>query len=370
MDDRVRAEKLPHRAGVPEWAQHAVWYQIFPERFRNGDPANDPQLSDVSDRPIPGWSVCPWGKDWYARDPWDWRPQDFYQAVYARRFGGDLPGVREKLDYLQDLGVNAIYLNPVFMAPSLHKYDASCLHHVDPTFGPDRAGDLERLARANETEDPRTWIWTEADRCFVGLVAEIHRRGMRVIIDGVFNHTGTHFFAFQDLLRNGRRSRYRDWYRVSRWHPDGRFDYDGWFGHKALPELARTDECLAEPVCRYVFDITRRWMDPNGDGDPSDGVDGWRLDVAFCVPHGFWKRWRKVVKGINPEAYLTGEIVSLAEEYLRGDEFDAVMNYVWLYPSVRFFSRGKHPITTGAGRPGAGLSPGRWLRAAEPPGLA
>jgi len=257
-----------------------------------------------------------------------------------------LIGIRDKLDYLQDLGVNALYLNPIFMARSLHKYDGSSFHHIDPTFGPDREGDLRAIREARETEDPATWIWTAADRYFLDLVRDIHERGMRIIIDGVFNHTGTAFFAFRDILHNGRASRYRDWYRIQRWNKNGTFKYRGWFNHAALPELARTRDNLVRPVRNYIFHITRRWMDPDGDGDPSDGIDGWRLDVAFCVPHGFWKEWRRLVKSINPEAYLTGEIVTLASPWLRGDEFDAVMNYMWLYPSVDFFAPGRRPISS------------------------
>lgn len=333
------------RAVVPEWARDAIWYQVFPERFRRGVPASDPQQEDCLDQPIKGWSISPWGQDWYRQEPWESARGDFFKSVYCRRFGGDLVGLRSKLDYLQDLGVNAIYLNPVFMAPSLHKYDAACLHHVDPTLGPDRAGDLDLLARAGETEHSGSWIWTSADRYLVELIADVHRRGMHIILDGVFNHVGTRFFAFRDLQQRGRKSRYADWFRVTKWRRDGTFDYEGWFGHKGLPELGRDAKTLAEPVRRYIFDITKRWMDPDGDGDPSDGVDGWRLDVAFCVPHGFWKAWRRWVKGINPQAFLTGEIVDLAADFLKGDEFDSVMNYTWLFPSVRFFSRSPNPIT-------------------------
>lgn len=337
-----------HRTGnsVPDWARDAIWYQIFPERFRNGEPNNDPCPGDIATGSVPGWRVSPWGMDWYRQAAWERKLGPFYRSVYLRRYGGDLIGVREKLDYLQDLGVNAIYLNPIFMARSLHKYDGSCFHHIDPTFGPDREGDLRAIREAQETDDPTTWIWTAADRYFLDLVRDIHARGMRIIIDGVFNHTGTAFFAFQDILQNGRASRYRDWYRIQRWHKNGTFKYRGWFNHVALPELARTRDNLVRPVRDYIFHITRRWMDPDGDGDPSDGIDGWRLDVAFCVPHGFWKEWRRLVKSINPEAYLTGEIVTLAGPWLRGDEFDAVMNYMWLYPSVDFFAPGRKPISS------------------------
>ncbi len=325
-------------AAVPDWARDAIWYQVFPERFRNGRRDNDPQVSDFSDRPVPGWRVMPWGHDWYAQQPWERRRGDFFHSVFLRRYGGDLIGLRERLDYLQDLGVNALYLNPIFHAPSLHKYDASSLHHIDPALGPDRAGDLRALAAARETEDPATWIWTAADRYFLDLVREVHRRGMRIILDGVFNHTGRDFFAFRDLLARGRASRYRDWYKIRQWRPDGTFDYDGWFGHQSLPEFAQRRGQLARPVRDYLFAITRRWMDPDGDGDPADGIDGWRLDVAFCLPHAFWRQWRRLVKDINPQAYTTAEIVTLASDYLRGDEFDAVMNYEWLYAVLGFFT--------------------------------
>lgn len=327
----------PKQQGVPEWARDAIWYQIFPERFRNGSRANDP-----CEPGIPGWKVSPWGQDWYRQEAWEKRRGDFFRSVFDRRFGGDLIGVREKLDYLQDLGINAVYLNPVFQAPSLHKYDAACLHHIDPTFGPDRDGDLKSIARAKETEDPATWIWTSADRYFLDLVGEMHRRGMRVIIDGVFNHAGREFFAFRDLLARGRASRYRDWFKIRKWNADGTFEYDGWFGHRALPEFGRTKNDLAAPVREYLFNITRRWMAPQGDAGA--GVDGWRLDVAFCVPHGFWRKWRRHVKAINPDAYLTAEIVTLAPEWLKGDQFDAVMNYAWLYPTYSFFAPGPKAI--------------------------
>jgi glycosidase len=323
---------------APDWARDAIWYQIFPERFRNGSRRNDPKLSDITERAVPGWRIVPWGLDWYALDRWERPTADFWKTVYLRRYGGDLIGVRKKLGYLQELGVNAIYLNPVFMAPSLHKYDASCLHHIDPTFGPDRAGDLALLARARETEDPATWVWTAADRYFIDFLADAHARGMRVIIDGVFNHVGLRFFAFRDLQMSGRRSRYAKWFKIKKWNADETFEYEGWFGHKMLPEFAQTKDNLVPPVRKYIFDITSRWMDPDGDGDPRDGVDGWRLDVAYCVPLGFWRAWRRHVKRINPDAYLTAEIVGRADDYLRGDAFDAVMNYMWMYPTVNFFA--------------------------------
>ncbi len=186
---------------VPDWAADAVWYQIFPERFRNGDPTNDPTRETLETPVVPdsSWRVSPWTGDWYARAAWEQRlGPDFYDnGVFHRRYGGDLKGVRDQLDYLQRLGVNALYFNPVFYARSLHKYDGSSFHHVDPNFGPDPAGDLRLMA--TETADPATWKWTTADRTFLDLIRDAHGRGMRVVIDGVFNHTGRDFFAFNDI---------------------------------------------------------------------------------------------------------------------------------------------------------------------------
>lgn len=350
-DDRgllINAVTTSITCNVPDWARDAVWYQIFPERFRNGAVKSNPRIEDITEYPVPGWTINPWGADWYRAMPWEQAPAHGRGGVYLRRYGGDLVGVREKLDYLQELGVNALYLNPVFTARSLHKYDGATFHHIDPTFGPDRDGDIRALAAAKETEDPSTWIWTAADRYLLDLVKEVHRREMRIILDGVFNHTGREFFAFQDLLKHGRNSKYVDWYLVQQWRKNGSFEYKGWFNHKALPEFNRTSDNLAEPVRQYIFDCTRRWMDPENDGDCAKGIDGWRLDVAFCVPHGFWRDWRTLVKSINPDAYLTAEIVADATDYLQGDQFDAVMNYMWTYPTVRFFSPAQKPLDKSA----------------------
>ncbi len=123
---------------------------------------------------------------------------------------------------------------------------------------------------------------------------------MRIILDGVFNHSGTQLLRVPGPAEERARSRYADWFRINEWNDDGTFDYEGWFGHAGAARAGADEDDLAKPVRDYIFDITRRWMDPDGDGDPSDGVDGWRLDVAFCVPHGFWKSWRAHVKSINP----------------------------------------------------------------------
>ena len=283
---------------LPEWSQDAIWYQIFPERFRNGDPANDPTPESVEVPAASGWRVTPWTNDWYERQPHERSERDFWWSIDQRRYGGDLQGVLDKLGYLQKLGVTAIYFNPVFEAYSSHKYDWSCLHHIDRHFGPDPEGD--RQLAMNETELPSTWHWTAADLLFRRLLKEAHQRGIRVVIDGVFNHSGTRCWAFQDVLKNQQHSRYANWYDVTRWRrpgsPTNEFAYKGWWNIKDLPEF-REDQHGPVPGPRdYFFDITRRWMDPDGDGDPSDGVDGWRMDVANEVSAEFWKEWRRRVK--------------------------------------------------------------------------
>ncbi len=197
------------------------------------------------------------------------------------------------------------------------------------------------MGRRRTTEDPSTWQWTAADRLFLKLIEESHKRGIRIVIDGVFNHSGTQFWAFLDIVKNQQRSRYADWFDVRRWDnpstPENEFDYKGWWDYKGHPEFREDENGFIKPVREYFFNITKRWMDPNGDGDPSDGVDGWRLDVANDVSHVFWKEWRTVVKGVNPEAYIVGEIWDDASTWLKGDEFDAVMNYRFSRAMVRFF---------------------------------
>ena len=333
---------------APEWAKHVVWYQIFPERFYNGDPSNDPIRERVGgDTELPeGWEISKWTGDWYERAGWEHEMgPEFRDAVFFRRYGGDLQGIIDKLDYLQELGINAIYLNPIFDAVSLHKYDTSYYHHVDRFFGPDPEGD-RAIIEQEDPEDPSTWQWTSADKLFLELVEKVHERGMRIIIDAVFNHTGTDFWAFRDVKERQQDSPYSDWYNVISFsngrvngHQDHKghnndngkataFDYHSWWGFKDLPELKEVDGTLVEPVRTHIKHITRRWMDPHGNGDLSKGVDGWRLDVPNEIGKPFWEEWCSFVRSINPEAYITGEIWDeAADEYISADLFDAVMNY-------------------------------------------
>ena len=330
------------------WAQGIVWYQLFPERFCNGDPANDPVASEVPEL-FPGdpWEISPWTSDWYEVQPWEKarNEDDFYELnmVFARRYGGDLEGVIQKLDYLQKLGIDAIYFNPLFEAESLHKYDGSTYHHIDDNFGPDPTGDKQRLAEAHETEDPATWIWTEADKLFLKLLDEAHKRNIRVVLDGVFNHTGVACFVFQDIIRNQQNSRYADWYLIDQWDDpnteENEFDYKGWWGYKTLPEFKEDSLGLVRGPRQYVFNATRRWLDPNQDGDTSDGIDGWRLDVANEIATAFWVEWYHLVKSINPSAITVSELWDDASDWIHGDQkrMDNTMNYLLSRAIVDFF---------------------------------
>ncbi len=322
----------------PDWAKDAVWYQIFPERFHNADPSNDPTRERIG--APEGWEITPWTSDWYARADWEQkRGAQFRSFATTRRYGGDLQGVMDKLDYLDSLGVTVIYFNPIFDAVSMHKYDASSYHHIDRHFGPDPEGDWA-IMQSEDPLDPSTWKWTSADSLFLNLIKEAKQRDIRIVIDGVFNHTGRDFWAFRDLLENKQNSRFSGWYEGVQFTDtlaDG-FDYKGWWGYKGLPEFKEERENLIPPIRKHIFDITRRWMDPNGDGDPSDGIDGWRLDVAEDVGIEFWRDWHKHVRSINPNALTIAETwTDAAQTYIDEDLFDVVMNYRFAYAAHDFF---------------------------------
>ncbi|MAY74031.1 MAG: hypothetical protein CMJ31_04755 [Phycisphaerae bacterium] len=331
---------------TPGWAMGRVWYQVFPERFWNGEASNDPRDPRVVTL---GWTDPWWevqGREveaaWLRRqaDPrmHGYRPSGeagaFSSVVFARRYGGDLQGVVERLDHLERLGVDGLYLCPIFQSRSLHKYDAADHRHVDSSFG--GSGEVDTIHRhdARETADPRTWRWTEADRYFVDtLIPEARRRGMRVMLDGVWNHVGMDHWAFRDVMERGRASAYADWFEVD-FDDAGRVSgWQGWTGRNGdLPEFRQTPEGDLAPAAKaHVFEVTRRWMDPNGDGDPSDGVDGWRLDVAAEVGRRFWADWRALVKSINPEALIIAELWFDGEAYYDGTAFDGQMNYPFAF---------------------------------------
>ena len=270
----------------PKWAREAIWYQIFVERFRNGNPANDPTLETCENAlidPLPSdWALTPWGHNWYKQETWA-KPTglDFYRTIQMRRYGGDLDGVEEKILYLKELGITAIYFNPINDAPSLHKYDARHYHHIDVTFGDDVKGDLAIIATENHA-DPSSWKWTSADKKFISLVRKLHAEGIRVILDFSWNHTGNNFWAFKDIGKNLEKSAFKDWFHTKfiKDEKTGKttMEYDGWVGVKSMPELKKintTGKKAGHPyegnifpeVKEHIFAVCKRWMDPNGDGN-------------------------------------------------------------------------------------------------------
>jgi glycosidase len=233
-------------------------------------------------------------------------------------------------------------LNPIFKAEDLHKYDTTDYRHVDDHFG--FAGDINDLH--GETDDPATWQWTKTDKLFLDFIAEAHRQGFKVIIDGVFNHVGTANAQFQDVKKNGRNSKYADWFTVTSWEP---FHWTGWGGAPdgALPEFHKDPTLgIVHGPREWIMDITRRWLAP--DGDPSRGVDGFRLDACENIPRPFWVDWRKLVKSINPDAYVTGEIWSICPQWLGGDTFDATMQYPFAEAEESFFVDQNNSISPSA----------------------
>ncbi|MDB5249918.1 MAG: alpha-amylase [Segetibacter sp.] len=331
---------------TPEWSKGVVWYQIFPERFNNGDRNNDPKVTDQNGAypfdDTSAFEIHPWTSDWYQLQPYEQKNgKNIYFNIQRRRYGGDLQGILNKLDYIESLGVNAIYLTPIFWSPSSHKYDALCYHHVDPTFGPDPGGDKKLMEKENPLK-PETWVWTSADLLALKLIEEVHKRKMYIIFDGVFNHLGVKNFAFQDVERNQQASPYNDWFMVESWRDPAKgtaFKYKGWFGVTTLPELKEDSTGIVAGPKEYIFNATKRWMNPMNKG-ATHGIDGWRLDVAYDVGHPFWKDWRKWVRSINPQAYMTAELVYPIEQtrpYLSGDEFDATMNYNFAFIMHDFF---------------------------------
>lgn len=261
---------------TPDWVKNAVFYQIFPDRFAWSSRVNKPGLFEK-------WESLP--------------------TIYGFK-GGDLMGVYEKLDYLEDLGINAIYLNPIFQSASNHRYHTHDYYQVDPLLGGNDA--------------------------FKTLLNAAHDRGIRIVLDGVFNHASRGFFPFNHILENGQDSPYIDWFKVHGFPLNayqGKPNYDCWWNLPALPKL-NTENPI---VRRYIMDIARYWVD--------QGIDGWRLDVPFEIKTaGFWEEFRDVVKTANPDAYIVGEIPSEAQDWLNsGDKFDAVMNYQLSHAAVSFF---------------------------------
>ena len=321
---------------VPEWAKGAVMYQIYIDRFCNGDKHNDVQTGEYT---YIGTSVEQI-KEWNT---------PVANLDVGRFYGGDLAGVRKKLDYLQDLGVEVIYFNPLFVSPSNHKYDSQDYDYVDPHYGviinDGEIGDSEFARYIKRTTDKENLEASNA--YFAELVEEIHSRGMKVILDGVFNHCGSFnkwmdregFYASSGAYESGAyqdgNSPYRDFFKFR--NPADRNSYEGWWGYETLPKLNYEE---SEELCEYICNIGARWV------SPPFNVDGWRLDVAADLGHGeefnhrFWKRFRKAVRKANPNAIILAEHYGNASSWLKGDEWDTVMNYDAFMEPITWFLTG------------------------------
>jgi glycosidase len=269
---------------APDWVKDTIWYQIFPERFANGDPENDPKDA----------------KSW----------EELLESS-KDHYGGDLQGVIDHLDYLAELGINGIYFTPIFRSNSNHKYDTIDYMTIDPHFGDSKV--LKEL------------------------VEEAHKRGIRVMLDVVFNHSGFYFDKFQDVILNGEKSAYKDWFHIKKYPVIDKaedfqslkeLNFDTFAYTPSMPKLNTQNPETKE----YLLNVIRYWSD-------IAPIDGWRLDVANEVDHQFWRAFRTVVREKNPQAYIVGEVWHDASPWLMGDQFDAVMNYPLQNAVVGFFAK-------------------------------
>ncbi|MBD1839578.1 DUF3459 domain-containing protein [Coleofasciculus sp. FACHB-64] len=265
---------------TPDWVKHAVFYQIFPDRFAKTKHSHKRLLKDT-------------------------RWEDWHEIPTLQGYkGGDLWGVMEQLDYLQDVGINAIYFTPIFQSASNHRYHTHDYYQVDPMLGGNGA--------------------------FRELLEAAHERDIKVVLDGVFNHSSRGFFFFHDVLENGPHSPWVDWFKIEGWplsayNGDFPANYEGWDGNRALPVFNHENPEVRE----YIMEIAEYWI--------KFGIDGWRLDVPFEIKaQGFWQEFRDRVKAINPEAYIVGEVWGDSREWLDGTQFDGVMNYLFAAPTIAF----------------------------------
>lgn len=333
---------------TPDWAKGAVMYQIFTDRFYNGDKSNDVETNEyyyIGD---------------YSQRVTNW---DKYPANMGVRefYGGDLQGVMDKLDYLQELGVEVVYFNPLFVSPSNHKYDIQDYDYIDPHYGkivddggevlPDGVTDNSQATKYKKRTTGLKNL-EASNELFIKLVEELHRRGMKVILDGVFNHCGS-FNKWMDRERiyEGEKdyepgayisadSPYRSYFRFFKEGPENwpyNGNYDGWWGHDTLPKLNYEDSVKLE---NYILYIGRKWV------SPPYNVDGWRLDVAADLGrsneynHDFWKKFRTAVKDANPSALILAEHYGDPRDWLKGDEWDTVMNYDAFMEPITWFLTG------------------------------
>ena len=332
---------------TPAWSKGAVMYQILVDRFYNGDPSNDVLTEEYY------YIQCPSRK----MEDWDACPSDFSVDEF---YGGDLEGVRQKLDYLQSLGVEVIYFNPLFVSPSNHKYDIQDYDHIDPHYGKIVTDEGELLA-AGETDNSEASRYvqrvtdqanlTASNQFFAELVEEIHARGMKVILDGVFNHCGSFnkwldrekiYHAGKDYADGAylsKESPYRDFFHFkdeNAW-PDNQ-TYEGWWDYDTLPKLNYEG---SQELYNYIMHIAAKWV------SAPYHADGWRLDVAADLGHSpemnhrFWRDFRKTVKTANPDAIILAEHYGDPKDWLaKGDQWDTVMNYDAFMEPLTWFLTG------------------------------
>jgi alpha-glucosidase len=344
----LRPLRIQPGFSTPNWAKGAVMYQIFVDRFYNGDPGNDVENREYIyiDRP------CLKVEDWYAPTA---------SMDVARFYGGDLAGVLKKLDYLEELGVEVIYFNPIFVSPSNHKYDTQDYDYVDPHYGVivNDGGEVVPEGETNNLEatkyqkrvcDPENLV--ASNQLFKDLVAQMHARGMRVIIDGVFNHCGSfnkwmdreRIYEKLDFYKEGAYisadSEYRNFFSFQREEDEDwpyNDSYEGWWNHATLPKLNYESSVYLR---RNIFHIAKKWV------SEEFGADGWRLDVAADLGrskennHLFWKEFRKEVKSVNPEALILAEHYGDPTDWLLGDQWDTIMNYDAFMDPISWFLTG------------------------------
>ncbi len=331
---------------TPGWAKGAVMYQIFTDRFCNGDPSND-----VLDREYI------YIKEGVHRVT-DWEKVPDYMDVRSF-YGGDLQGVWDKLDYLQDLGVDVLYLNPIFVSPSNHKYDSQDYDYIDPHLGVIVEDGGECLPEGDDNNSHASKYIQRvvnkknleaSNEFFARFVEEVHRRGMKIILDGVFNHCGSfnkwldrellyeHAEGYEKGAYISADSPYRSFFRFNNEHdwPYNEF-YEGWWGHNTLPKLNYE---ASEELVEYILGVARKWL------LPPYSVDGWRLDVAADLGfseeynHEFWRRFRRAVKETNPNALILAEHYGNSKRWLLGDQWDTLMNYDAFMEPVTWFLTG------------------------------
>ena len=340
---------------TPDWAKGAIIYQIFVDRFYNGDRSNDVETDEYFHI----------GEGTHKNSDWMKYPREMDVREF---YGGDIAGVMQKLDYLQDLGVEAIYLNPIFVSPSNHKYDIQDYDYIDPHFGRIVKNDGENLQRdengnliihdpEHPNKDATRYICRVTDKenleasnqLFIEFVEEVHRRGMKVILDGVFNHCGSfnkwldRECIYEDApgYEKGafvsKDSPYRTFFKFREDTWPYNVNYDGWWGHDTLPKLNYEE---SPKLYEYIMRIARKWV------SPPYNVDGWRLDVAADLGqtaeynHHFWHEFRRNVKEANPNAIVLAEHYGDPTEWLKGDQWDTVMNYDAFMEPLTWFLTG------------------------------